>query len=100
MKASTQTIDLSAVAARLPLTPLAVLLSCLFSLLVILQNPLLNDDAYKYLRAVEVFNADGALAVLESFSWPHYAFLIAFVDKVLPGGAIAAAHTTPRSTRC
>jgi len=56
MKSPTQHIDLSAVAARVPLTPLALILSCLFSLIVILQNPLLNDDAYKYLRAAELFN--------------------------------------------
>ncbi len=93
MKSSSPHIDLSAVAAKLPLTPLAVLLSCVFSLAVILQHPLLNDDAYKYLRAAELFNSDGARAVLESFEWFNYAILIALVDKVLPGGAIAAAHT-------
>ncbi len=89
----TQHRDLFAAAARLPLVPLSIVLSCLFSLLVILQNPLLNDDAYKYLRAAEVFNADGARAVLESFGWYHYSFLIALVDKIVPGGMIAAAHT-------
>lgn len=93
MKSSSQHIDLSAVAARLPIAPLAILLSCLFSLIVILQHPLLNDDAYKYLRAAEVFRTDGALAVLESFGWFHYSVVIALVDKVLPGGAIAAAHS-------
>ena len=92
MKSPTQHIDLSAVAARVPLTPLALILSCLFSLIVILQNPLLNDDAYKYLRAAELFNTEGVLAVLESVSWPYYAFLIALADKVLPGGPIVAAH--------
>jgi hypothetical protein len=76
----------------LPVLPVAVVLSCLFSLLVILQNPLLNNDAYLYLRAAEVFNASGALAVLETYGWFNYSFLIALFDQVLPGGPIAAAH--------
>lgn len=78
--------------ANLPVAPVAVVLSCLFSALVILQHPLLNDDAYKYLRAAEAFNTSGALAVLESFGWYNYSFLIALLDRVLPGGMIAAAH--------
>lgn len=92
MTASTQQSDLSTRAARLPLAPLAVLTSCLFSLIVILQNPLLNDDAYKYLRAAEVFNAEGARAVLESFGWFHYSILVALLDRIVPGGLVVAAH--------
>ena len=78
--------------ATLPVAPVAVALSALFSALVILQHPLLNDDAYSYLRAAEAFNTRGALAVLESFGWYNYSFLIALLDQVLPGGMIAAAH--------
>ncbi len=78
--------------ATIPIAPLAMLLSCVFSVLVILQNPLLNDDAYKYLRAAEIFNQSGALAVLETFEWFNYSILIALCDHVLPGGLIAAAH--------
>ncbi len=92
MKPSTQHSDLFTVAARLPIAALAVFISCLFSLIVILQHPLLNDDAFKYLRAAEIFSTDGARAVLESFGWYHYSFLIALVDKVMPGGLIVAAH--------
>lgn len=93
MKPSASYIDFDAVAAKLPIVPLALVLSCLFSLIVILQQPLLNDDAYGYLRAAEMFNTDGARAVLETFSWPHYSFLIALADRVLPGDLITAAHT-------
>jgi hypothetical protein len=93
MKPSTSHFDLDALAAKLPIVPLALFLSCLFSLVVILQNPLLNDDAYKYLRAAEIFSTDGALAVLESFGWYNYSLMIALADRVLPGGAIVAAHT-------
>jgi hypothetical protein len=85
-------MDLDTVAARLPVLSLALVLSCLFSLIVILQNPLLNDDAYGYLRAAEMFNADGARVVLESFAWPHYSFLIGLADRLLPGSLIVAAH--------
>lgn len=92
MTTSQPRFDLTSFAARLPIVPLSALLSCLFSLVVILQNPLLNDDAYGYLRAAEVFNADGARAVLESFGWYHYSILIALLDRILPGDLVVAAH--------
>lgn len=92
MTAPSQRFDLTSFAARLPLVPLSVFLSCLFSLIVILQNPLLNDDAYGYLRAADLFNTDGARAVLESFSWHHYSILIALLDRVVPGDLVVAAH--------
>ena len=77
----------------LPVTPVAMFLSCIFSAFVILQNPLLNDDAYGYLHAAEAFNVNGARAVLEAYNWPHYSILIALVDRVLPGSLLVAAHT-------
>jgi hypothetical protein len=76
----------------IPIAPVAILLNCVFSVLVILQNPLLNDDAYKYLRAAELYNSSGALAVLKTYEWFNYSILIALVDHVLPGGHLAAAH--------
>lgn len=78
--------------ASLPVAPVAVLLSFLFSALVILQHPLLNDDAYSYLHAAQTFNTSGALAVLESYGWYSYSILIALLDRVLPGDLITAAH--------
>lgn len=75
-----------------PIALLAVLLSCLFSFVVILQNPLLNDDAYGYLRAAEVFATNGAQTVLETYGWYHYSFLIAWLDRVLPGDGLFAAR--------
>ncbi|MGV3592424.1 MAG: hypothetical protein ACO1PZ_12100 [Gammaproteobacteria bacterium] len=92
MTTSQPRFDLASFAARLPIVPLAIMLSCLFSLVVILQNPLLNDDAYGYLRAAEVFNDDGARAVLESFGWYHYSILIALLDHIVPGDLVVAAH--------
>ncbi len=83
---------LSRLAATANLPLVAIVVSCLFSLLVILQHPLLNDDAYSYLRAAEVFNERGALAVLQSYGWYHYSIVIALLDKVLPGGLVATAH--------
>ncbi|HEY0960735.1 MAG TPA: hypothetical protein VGE69_00070 [Pseudomonadales bacterium] len=92
MTTTSHRFDLTTFAARLPIVPLSIFLSCLFSLVVILQNPLLNDDAYGYLRAAEVFNTDGARAVLESFGWYHYSILIALLDHVVPGDLVVAAH--------
>jgi hypothetical protein len=76
----------------LPIAPLAVLLSCVFSVIVILQNPLLNDDAYKYLRAVDLYTASGAQAVLETYGWFYYSIVIALLDPILPGGPLLAAQ--------
>jgi hypothetical protein len=85
-------MKLSATAVALPVAPTAVLLSVLFSVLTILQNPLLNDDAYSYLRAAETFATSGALAVLETYGWYSYSILIALLDRVLPGNLVVAAH--------
>ncbi len=71
---------------------LAVLLSCAFSLLSIITNPLLNNDAYGYLRAAELFNAEGFRPVLDQYGWYGYSILIALADVLLPGGMLASAH--------
>lgn len=78
--------------ANLPVSLVAILISCLFSLVVILQNPILNDDAYSYLRAAELFNLSGAGAVLETYGWYGYSVLIALADRILPGDIKTAAH--------
>ncbi|MES2606519.1 MAG: hypothetical protein V4603_16410 [Pseudomonadota bacterium] len=70
----------------------AVVISCVLSLLRILQNPILNDDAYGYLRAAELFASDGADAVFSQYSWYSYSILIALFDPILPGGLVASAH--------
>ncbi|MGA0934300.1 MAG: hypothetical protein ACO3R5_04090 [Pseudohongiellaceae bacterium] len=70
----------------------AVLLSCLFSLLVITLNPIPNDDAFGYLRAAELFVSDGLQATLTSYGWYGYSVLIGLVDAVLPGDLMTSAH--------
>lgn len=70
----------------------AVLISCLFSIIAILSNPVLNQDAYGYLRAAQLFNETGARAVLDNYGWYGYSILIALFDRVLPGGLLQAAH--------
>lgn len=67
-------------------------MSLLFSLLVILQNPVLNDDAYGYLRAADLFREQGASAVFADYGWYSYSILIALCDYLVPGGPVLAAH--------
>lgn len=71
---------------------LAVLVSCLFSLYSSMANPLLNNDAFLYLRAAEVFNSGGIDQVLADYGWYGYSILIALADRVLPGGLLASAQ--------
>ena len=66
--------------ASLPLLPLALLVSLLFSLLLALTNPLLNDDAFTYIKAAERFQQDGIDAVLQEYGWHAYSVLIALAD--------------------
>lgn len=80
----------SSVRNSIPL--LAVVVSCLFSIFYISTNPLLNNDAYGYLRAAEIFNAEGIRPVLDQYGWYGYSILIALADHLLPGGLIASAH--------
>jgi hypothetical protein len=78
--------------SRLPLVPLALLASLLFSLLLTLGQPVLNDDAFSYLRAAERFQQDGFAGVLSDYGWYGYSILIALADGVLPGGLDVSAH--------
>ncbi|MGA0806206.1 MAG: hypothetical protein ACO3PV_06795 [Pseudohongiellaceae bacterium] len=78
--------------ASLPLLPLALLVSLLFSLLLALTNPLLNDDAFTYIKAAERFQQDGIDAVLQEYGWHAYSVLIALADAVVPGGLVASAQ--------
>lgn len=77
---------------RLPVTSIAVMISALLSLWSIALHPLLNDDAYGYLRAAELFNAEGAGAVLDQYGWYGYSILIALLDRVLPGDLLVSAQ--------
>lgn len=77
---------------RVDLRWVAVLLSCLFSAIVITLNPIPNDDAFGYLRAAELFTSDGLQATLTTYGWYGYSVLIGLLDPVLPGGLIASAH--------
>ncbi len=61
----------------------AAAVGCVFSLWSIVQNPVLNDDAYQYLRAAELFKNDG---------WFNYSILIALFNKVLPFNLLVSAH--------
>jgi hypothetical protein len=78
--------------ASLPVLPLALLVSLLFSLLLTLNNSQLNDDAFKYLRAAELFQQDGIDAVLRDYGWYGYSILMALADHVLPGGLDTSAQ--------
>jgi hypothetical protein len=78
--------------ARNSIPLMAVLVSCLFSFYSIISNPLLNNDAFGYLRAAEIFNTSGIGAVLDQYGWYGYSILIALADHVLPGGLVASAH--------
>ncbi|MDT8397396.1 MAG: hypothetical protein RQ899_02135 [Pseudomonadales bacterium] len=70
----------------------AVLLSCLFSLINIVSNPVLNDDAYGYLRAAEIFTRSGAGALLNNYGWYGYSILIALLNELLPLGYLYCAY--------
>jgi hypothetical protein len=78
--------------SSLPVTAIAISVSGVFSLLSVLQHPQLNDDAYGYLRAAELFDSDGMGAVLGQYNWPGYSMLFALLDPVLPGGLLVAAQ--------
>ena len=70
----------------------AVVVSCLFSLLVIATNPIPNDDAFGYLRAAEIFLDQGLAATLSAYGWYSYSVLIAITSQVIPGDLMASAH--------
>ena len=76
----------------------AVLISCLFSFIAVRSEGLLNDDAFGYLRAAELFGSDGVRAVLDNYGWYGYSLLIALLDGVLPGGLLQAAYLLNAAT--
>jgi hypothetical protein len=73
---------------------LALLISALWSLVVINQQTVLNDDAYIYLRSVGLWHSDGFRAALAHYSWPAYTVLIGVLDSALPGDALLSAQVT------
>jgi len=70
----------------------AIGLSCLFSLLVIILNPIPNDDAFSYLRAAQLFGTEGLRATLSTYGWYGYSVLIGLASQVLPGSLMTSAH--------
>ncbi|MDR2212217.1 MAG: hypothetical protein LBE21_01125 [Pseudomonadales bacterium] len=73
-------------------TVVAVLISVLLSYYVVSRNALLNDDAYGYLRAAELFQSDGLRSVIDLYGWYGYSILIAWFDPFIPGGILQSAH--------
>jgi len=67
-------------------------LSVLLSIYIVAQNSFLNDDAYGYLHAAEVFQRDGLRTVLDVYGWYGYSILIALLDPLLPGGLLDSAR--------
>lgn len=70
----------------------AMAMSLLFSLIAILANPVLNNDAFGYLRAAQLFDEAGVRAVLDSYGWYGYSILIALLDRALPLDALGSAY--------
>ncbi|MDR0779558.1 MAG: hypothetical protein LBF16_02540 [Pseudomonadales bacterium] len=81
----------SALARALP-TVAAMGLSVLLSLYFVDRNPLLNDDAYGYLHAAQVFQQQGLRSVLDLYGWYGYSIVIALLDHLTPGGLLQSAH--------
>ena len=77
---------------QLPPQWVAAVVGAVFSLWSIVKNPVLNDDAYQYLRAAELFSSDGASAVFTHYGWFNYSIVIALLHRVLPGSLLASAH--------
>ena len=70
----------------------AVLLSMVLALISINTGHELNNDAYVYLRAAELYGELGAHSILESYGWHGYSIIIALTDRVFPGGLLTAAY--------
>jgi hypothetical protein len=70
----------------------AAIVTVLFSVWTIVQQPLLNNDAFSYLRAAEIFNSNGLRQVLQEYSWNGYSVVIALVEKILPFGLLGTAY--------
>lgn len=70
----------------------AIVLSVLFSLVVIAGSPIPNDDAFSYIKAAELFNAQGLDAALSTYGWYGYSVLISLTDSLLPLNMVNSAH--------
>ncbi|MDT8429755.1 MAG: hypothetical protein RQ757_13445 [Pseudomonadales bacterium] len=70
----------------------AAVASLLLSALNIWSNPVVNTDAYTYIRAAEIFLQDGLAAAVSYYSWAFYPVLIALVHKLTGLELFAAAH--------
>jgi len=62
---------------------LAVAISFLLSGFMVLTGWIPNEDAFTYIRTVEIFNQQGLAAAFAHYPWASYALLIAFVENTL-----------------
>jgi hypothetical protein len=83
---------LSRVLQTIDLRFIAIALSCFFSLIVIANSPIPNDDAFSYLRAAEFFNEQGLNTMLVTYGWYWYSVLISCLNSILPLGLMTSAH--------
>jgi hypothetical protein len=70
----------------------AAIVSVLFSIWSIAGHPLLNNDAFSYLRAAEIFNNNGIRQVLAEYGWYGYSIIIALAERILPVGLLGTAY--------
>ena len=61
---------------------IAVLLSLLFSLLVIAQDEIINNDAAFYLIAADLISQGEWKAALTLYPWPFFPILLSFVSQI------------------
>ena len=71
---------------------LAIAVSVFFSWIVIAGQVVLNDDAYSYLKAAELFASQGLGATLGAYGWYGYSVIISLVDSILPTSLVNSAH--------
>ncbi len=64
----------------------------IFSWLVTSSQVVLNDDAYSYLKAAEIFSDQGLKSTLGLYGWYGYSVVIAMADSILPTTLINSAH--------
>lgn len=77
---------------NLDIRVLAVVVSVLFSWVVIAGQAVLNDDAYSYLKAAELYASQGLGATLGAYGWYGYSVIISLVDSILPTSLVNSAH--------
>ncbi|MGI9286458.1 MAG: hypothetical protein ACR2P1_13800 [Pseudomonadales bacterium] len=70
----------------------ATIASCILSLIMILQNPLVGSDGVTYLRSAEAFAGDGLAAALAIYNYPTYSILIAGVHLCTSLSLVNAAY--------